>query len=208
MADIALPVMIRTFVAQKGYMTIYFPQVFMPQNFPVAQKINESIRLRINELIEKQYKEQASTEFGEMIGTFEIKTNERNLLSITFQNYAIIPFAAHGLTFMDSLNVNVQTGEAYKLNDLFKTSSNYQNVLTQLINQQIQDRNLDVFNKEGIDLISQKQKFYFVDQSLVIYFQEYEIAPYYVGLPLFSIPIYQLENIIKDSSPLNTLFGN
>src|SRR5690625_7638876 len=36
--------------------------------------------------------------FTEMIGTFEIKTNERNVLSLTLTNYAIAYHYAHGLT--------------------------------------------------------------------------------------------------------------
>lgn len=208
MEDVTLPVNVQTFVAKAGSITIYFPQIYVPNNFMTAQAINQSIRKIVNGLIKKQYDEQDASEFGEMIGTFEIKTNERNILSITFMNYAIIPFAAHGLTFMESLNVNVQTGETYELADLFKPTSNYQEKITKIINEQIKKRELDVFSPEGIETISSTQNFYLTDQALVIYFQQYEIAPYYVGLPLFPIPIFALESIIKENGPLDILYGN
>lgn len=206
--NIALPVTIRTFVAQSDVMTIYFPQVYVPHNYVSAQRINQSIRAIVNDLIQKQYAEQNATEFGEMIGTFEVKTNERNILSITFMNYAIIPFAVHGLTFMKSLNTNVLTGGMFQLEDLFKSSADYQTKITDVINRQIKKRKLDVFSPEGIDTISSNENFYLADQTLVIYFQQYEIAPYYVGLPLFPIPIFKLETIIKEKGPLDILFGN
>lgn len=208
MEDVTLPVNVRTFVAKSGTITIYFPQIYLPHNFKSAQSINHSIREIVNGLIKKQYDEQDASEFGEMIGTFEIKANERNILSMTFSNYAIIPFAAHGLTFMESLNVNVKTGEVYELADLFKASSNYREKITNIINEQIKNRKMDVFSPEGIETISPTQNFYLTDQTLVIYFQQYEIAPYYVGLPLFPIPIFALESIIKENGPLDSLFGN
>jgi len=206
--DVMSPVNVQTFVAKSTTATIYYPQIYLPEHLPTAQSINHLICDIVNGLIEKQYKEQDTDEFGEMIGTFEVKANERNILSITFMNYAIIPFAAHGLTFMESLNVNVKSGKVYELSDLFKSGSNYQRRLTNIINKQIKERQLDVFSPDGIDTIPSDQRFYLTDQTLVIYFQQYDIAPYYVGLPLFPIPIYELEDIVSDHGPLDILSGN
>lgn len=208
MLNITLPVTVKTFIAQSNGTTIYFPQIYLPNNFANAQSINRSILDIVNQLINKQYEEQGADEFDQMIGTFEVKANERNILSITFTNYAMIPFAAHGLTFMKSLNVNVETGEIYQLKDLFKPSSNYREKITKIINEQIKQRQIDVFSEEGIETISATQDFYLVDQMLVIYFQQYEIAPYYVGLPLFPIPIFALDSLIKENGPLDILRGN
>jgi len=206
--DIMSPVMIQTFVAKSDAATIYYPQIYIPNHRAITERINQLICDLVNGLVKKQYNEQDTNEFGEMVGTFEVKANERNILSMTFMNYAIIPFAAHGLTFMESINVNVQTGKTYELSDLFKSGSNYQRRLTNIINKQIKERQLDVFSPDGIDTISAEQNFYLVDQMLVIYFQQYEIAPYYVGLPLFPIPIYELEDIVRDQGALDILYGN
>lgn len=208
MLHVTLPVSVKTFIAQSNGTIIYFPQIYLPNNFANAQLINRSIRDIVNQLIKNQYDEQEADEFDQMIGTFEIKANERNILSITFTNYAMIPFAAHGLTFMKSLNVNVETGEFYNLEDLFKPSSNYLEKITKIINEQIKHRQIDVFSDEGIETILATQDFYLVDQTLVIFFQQYDIAPYYVGLPLFPIPIFALDSIIKENGPLDILRGN
>ncbi|WP_368668759.1 RsiV family protein [Sporosarcina sp. 6E9] len=47
--------------------------------------------------------------------------------------------------------------------------------------------------------------FYIADTSLVVYFQLYEITPYYLGFPYFPIPILDVADIIKPNSPLDTM---
>src|SRR5699024_1432485 len=135
---------------------------------------------------------QETMHFAEMLGTYEVKTNERNILSISFSNYAIFPQAAHGLTLMKSLTINTETGEVYNLNDLFKESSNYVDVLSSIIANQIMERDIQVL--EPFTTIRPDQDFYIADKSLVIYFQLYELTAYVYGFPMFPISVYDLED--------------
>ncbi len=202
----SLPVMIRTKVIHQNGMTIYYPQIFGMQQVDVEQSMNETIFNLVEWLIEEQHKQQNSDQFAEMIGTYEIKTNERNILSLSLSNYAIVNHAAHGLTFMKSLTMNIKTGQTYTLADLFQENSNYVDVLSSMITEQIEERDIPVLDE--FTGIRRDQDFYIADKALVIYFQQYELSPYYIGFPMFPISVFDLQNIIAENGPLDVLATN
>jgi len=201
-----LPVMIRTKVIHQNGMTIYYPQIFGMREVTIEQSMNETIFNVVEWLIDEQHRQQNSTQFAEMIGTYEIKTNERNILSLSLSNYAMMNHAAHGLTFMKSLTMDIQTGHSYTLAELFKEDSNYVDVLSAIIAQQIEERDLPTL----IDFtkIRPDQDFYVADKSLVIYFQQYELSAYVFGFPMFPISLFELQDIIAEDGPLATLATN
>src|SRR5690625_4354737 len=125
-----LPVSMQTMMIKQGETTIYYPQVIGLQNMNAQQSINYAIDQLVQYLIQQQHQQQGADSFTEMIGTFEIKTNERDILSLSLSNYAYAYQHAHGLTVMKSLTFNVQTGKQYTLEDLFKPKSNYVDVLS------------------------------------------------------------------------------
>ena len=49
----------------------------------------------------------------------------------------------------------------------------------------------------GFKTIDDNQPFYLTDGGLVVYFGQYEIAPYYVGIPEFKIPFSRLKDSIE-----------
>lgn len=206
MSNVALPVQIQTKVFHQNEMQIYYPQVY-GLNSPAEQHMNRLIVQLVNNLIQAQYDQQQVNEFTEMISTYEVKTNERNILSLTISNYAYAPYHAHGLTIMKSLTFDIRTGKNYSLNELFLPNSRYVDVLSQKVLDQIEERQIDILNDDGFTQISPQQDYYVADQVLVLYFQPYEITPGYVGFPLFPIPIYEIENIINESGPLGSLLG-
>jgi len=201
-----LPVMIRTRMIQHQGVSIFYPEVIGLHNSNVEQFINRTIYNQMQSIIREQYEEQDTNSFAEMIGRYEMKTNERNILSLTQSNYAIFEGAAHGLTFIRSLTFNTVTGKSYTLADLFKANSNYVKVISDIIKRQIKERDIQLL--EPFTEIKPNQDFYIADKSLVIYFQLYEITPYYVGLPMFPISVFELENIIKEDGPLGIMATN
>src|SRR5690625_1492897 len=126
----SLPLCIETIRIYQQNMEIDVPIVSGLTNLAVQHKMNQTIINVINTLIAKQYEEQQTTDFAEMIGTYEVKTNERNILSLSISNYAIFPYAAHGLTYMKSLTFDTNTGKIYQLANLFKPGSNYVEILS------------------------------------------------------------------------------
>ncbi|MEB3102681.1 RsiV family protein [Ferviditalea candida] len=110
---------------------------------------------------------------------------------------------AHGYTIAKSLTLNLNTGKVYSLAELFKPGSDYIKTLSSIVDQQIKQRKLPTLN--GFQTIQPDQDFYLAYKSLVLYFQLYQITPYYVGLPMFPISIYDLQSITEDTSPLAAL---
>lgn len=136
----------------------------------------------------------------EMIGTYEVKNNQRNILSLTLSNYTYHEKAAHGMTYLRSLTFDLDTGKSYALSELFKPESAYIERLSTLIQQQMHERNIPLLH--DFTTIRAEQDFYIADKTLVIFFQLYEITPYVYGFPMFPITVYELQDIIAENGPL------
>mgnify|MGYP001944478035 CR=1 FL=1 len=206
MATYTFPVSIQTMIKEQAGTVIYYPQVIQLGNQYIQQIINMAIIEQVQNLIQQQYIEQGAESFSEMIGLYEIKTNERNILSLSLSNYAYAAQHAHGLTLMTSLTFDISTGKVYQLGDLFKRGSNYQEVLDELIDQQIKSRDIPVINQ--YPGILPDQDFYLADKALVIYYPLYMFTPYYYGFPMFPISVYELEGITNEKGPLGLLATN
>lgn len=202
----ALPVSIQTMVIQQQETTIHYPQVIDLGNNNVQQSINHTISQLVQSLAQQQYQQQGTNSFTEMIGSFEIKTNERNVLSLSLSNYAIAYQHANGLSLMTSLTFDIDTGRSYRLKDLFKPGSNYVDVLSQIVQKQINERNLQLLGE--FPGISPDQDFYIADKAIVLYFQPIEITPHYVGIPMFPISVYEIQDIIDENGPLGRMAVN
>ncbi len=202
MATFQLPAGIRTFQIQSPGVTIYYPVVYGLRNPSVEQRVNRAIYNLVLDLQQAQQKVQTGTNM-EMTGHYEIKTNERGILSLILSNYAYSRPMAHGYTMAKSLTFNLADGSVYALGDLFKPGSDYVKVLSAQVAQQIKERELPLLN--GFQSIQADQDYYLADKSLVLYFQLYEITPYYVGFPMFPISVYSVQSIIKESAPLAVL---
>ncbi len=80
-------------------------------------------------------------------------------------------------------------------------------MLTRNVKQQIQERNIDVFEDKEV-MVSSNQDYYIADKALVLFYQLYEITPYYVGIPMFPISVYELEDIIREGTPLERMLSS
>ncbi|HET7578751.1 MAG TPA: DUF3298 domain-containing protein [Bacillales bacterium] len=206
MPDLAFPVSIQTMVIRNQGTTIYYPQVFNLPNPNVQQMINQTIYRTVQTLIQQQSQQQGAESFTEMLGTYELKTNERNVLSLTLSNYAYAYQHAHGLTLMKSLTFDVRTGKLYSLKELFKPGSDYVKVLSAIVKKQIKDRQIQTL--DNFTAIRPDQDYYIADKCLVLYFQLYEITPYYVGFPMFPISVYEIQDIIAENGLLSRMAVN
>ena len=197
-----LPATVLTRTINRPNTTIYYPQLAGLANQQAEKDINRAILQTVQGLIHEQQRVQVPGN-TQMQGSYEIKTNERGIFSVTLSNYAYTPQMAHGMTFLGSVTANIQTGKLYTLRDLFKPGSDYVKVLSENIKRQIKERDIPTLG--NFTTIKPDQDFYLADKSLVIYFQLYEITPYYVGFPMFPISVYDLQSIIDESGPLGIL---
>ena len=92
---------------------------------------------------------------------YELKTNERGVLSLTLWNYAFSG-GAHGLTIQNALTFNTETGKAYALKDLFKPGSDYVAKLSAIIEAEIKTRDIPLLVE--FNSIRPDQDFYIADK--------------------------------------------
>lgn len=189
-------------------------------NYPVVTGIkNPGVQTRINCLLKDLTCKLIAMQTGRltnqgckqpvivsMEGWYEIKNNQRGILSITLGNYTFPYHAAHGLTIIKSLTVNTNDGTVYPLSSLFKKDSDYVDVLSEKVRLQIKEREIPVIN--GFEKISPEQDYYIADRCLVLYFQIYEITPYVFGFPFFPVSVYNIMDILKEGSPLELMAAN
>ncbi|MFS0722296.1 DUF3298 and DUF4163 domain-containing protein [Paenibacillus sp. 1P07SE] len=182
---------------------IWLPVVQGLPDHAARNRINEAIRTAAGALAA----EQGSLEDprSEMLGWFEVKTNEKGVLSLSLFNYAYTG-GAHGLTLQRSLTFLTHTGDLYTLPQLFKPGSDYVRQLSTMIKAQIEARQVPVL--QPFERIRPDQDFYIADRSLVIYFQIYELTPYVYGFPYFPISAYALQDIIAEEGPLGPMVVN
>jgi len=206
MMPITLPVEIKTMQVSNGTkQQIFYPRVIGMQNNRLEQLINRSIVNQTQQLINLQTDSSPST-VVEMLGAYEVKNNQRDVLSLSLSNYTYHYHAAHGMTYIKSLTFDLQQGKLVQLKDLFKPGSDYINRISTLIKAQIAARNIPLL--EDFTTIKPDQDFYLADKTLVIYFQLYDITPYAFGFPMFPISVYDLQDIIVEDGPLGRLAQN
>ncbi len=191
---------------------IEYPVVGGMVNTAVEQKINYAILATVKKLYADQVKQLLDQGYPqippmEIRGWYEIKTNERGVLSLSIGNYTIAFPAAHGWTIIKSLTFDTLTGEIYQLNNLFKPDSGYMKILSDIVSAQIKERNIPVISPyPGIKPLD--QDYYIADKALVIYYQLVEFTPYVYGFPMFPISVYETQDIIKPGTPLEKMLSD
>ncbi|UVI27644.1 DUF3298 and DUF4163 domain-containing protein [Paenibacillus spongiae] len=182
---------------------LWIPIVSGLHNAAAHRAINETIKQHVSQLVADQGS--LDDPRSEMQGYFEIKNNQKNVLSLSLFNYAYTG-GAHGLTLQQSLTFDMGNGKSYTLAELFKSGSRYISRLSDIIESQIESRQIATI--EPFNAIRHDQPFYIADRTLVIYFALYELTPYAFGFPYFPISVYDLTDIINPNGPLAPMTVN
>ena len=134
--DLPVTVGYKSLQKQTPKVNVYYPFVIGLANHQAELKINSTIVSTLNKtMIELGYHD---SNLQEMVGEFEIKTNERNIFSLTLTVYSFTG-GAHGMTIVKSLSFDVTTGKQYELKDY----SN-QIVITSRLYRQLFNRKLKI----------------------------------------------------------------
>ncbi len=186
----------------KPRLDVYYPLI-VTSPVPLArQKMNMDIYRLTDQLLTDQgyYENQMTT----CTGWYELKTNERAILSLYLGNYAFSG-GAHGLTIIKALTFTTNDARSYTLKELFKPGSDYVAVLSAIVAAQIKQRDIQLL--DDFKGIRPDQDFYIADKCLVLYFQLYEITPYALGFQFFPISVYEIQDIIDENGPLGRMLG-
>ncbi|WP_144511848.1 DUF3298 and DUF4163 domain-containing protein [Bacillus sp. FJAT-22090] len=197
-----LPVRIETkrIFKQSPNVNVYYPIVSNLPHPHIEKKINGDIITLLNKMLIEQGFYAEGVE--EITGYYEIKNNQRGILSILLIVYTFSG-GAHGLTLCKSLTFDVTTGKMYTLRDLFKPNSDYVKTLSGIINKKIIEWDVPLLGE--FKEIRKDQDYYIADHCLVIYFQLYEITPYVYNFPFFPIVIKDIEKIVPSNGPLEKM---
>lgn len=169
--------------------------------------INEDIDEMTKRLIER-FEEQAAAgeSYGGIYMDHEIMTNTDKWFTLKLD---VAEVAGSGTQYQYYYHIDKTTGEIASLKDLFKEGADYvtpvsENIKKQMRERMAADESLFYWVEEDSEIgfwfekIKEDQNFYLNETGeLVICFDEYEVAPGYMGLVEFAIEKDVIEDILK-----------
>ena len=163
----------------------------------VSFKEMEQKAKRSAELAARQLGNDAITRHIKVEGVFNYGVTREcsGIMSILFTDY-LFSGGAHGRTIKTGRTFNLISGKEYSLKSLFKPETDYVTTISNEIKKQIKERKMTDQQLVKFDKIAKNEDYYLTNDSLVIYFSEYEYFPYALGIQEFKIPISSLEGIL------------
>ncbi|RSK26021.1 DUF3298 domain-containing protein [Bacillus sp. HMF5848] len=188
-------VKVRKFKPNTNYL-VYYPQVQGMPNGTMERRVNEELK-ELSNVIDIKPDKQLEYSYE---GDFSIQFFKKKLLVLKLFAYNYPFGAAHGMPSETYPHINLQTGQFHNLSDLFKEDSRYIEVLSDVIQTQIDTNSeYDYVFPDSYNGIRLDQPFYVNEKAVYIYFEPYEIAPYAAGFPTFRIPFKEIHDIINTS---------
>lgn len=132
----------------------------------------------------------------EALLVYTVTCNQDCIISLYFDEYQFTG-GAHGNTVRSSQTWNLQTGCRITLRQMFPYTENYKKFLIATINAQIaaqiqNGQNYYFDNYEQlVEATFRPSNFCLTQEGVAVYFQQYDIAPYSSGIPVFLIPYAQ-----------------
>lgn len=131
----------------------------------------------------------------EVITVFKVTYNQNCVLSLYFDKYQYTG-GAHGITIRKSDSWNIACSSPIRIKSLFLMTDDVNAFVTEAIVEQIdQEAKTEAeffpYFEDYEALVINKfnpGNFYLTDKGVIIYFQQYDIAPYSTGIPEFLLP--------------------
>lgn len=212
--DIAKVVTFRTYENKQGDMeaTVDVPNVTLDGNSTLddaTNQLNASVEEYTNEIIAMFEKDLATygTYGKEDLNTsYKVLTDNDKLFSLRIDTDIVVGSSD---SFSKIYHIDKSTGKVIELSDLFQKDSNYINVISDNIKEQMRDQmneDKDVSYLIDTEIVSdnftsikENQNFYInEDGKLVLVFDKYEVAPGYMGMVEFVVPTETIHNIINE----------
>lgn len=127
----------------------------------------------------------------EAMVTYEITYNKNCILSLYYDIYEYTG-GAHGITLRCADTCDLKNGRSVELRHLFFCHPNYKSYLLNQISKQIEQNQSFYFEdyKTLIETNFNEDSFYLRPRGVVIFYQQYAVAPYASGIREFFIPYY------------------
>lgn len=135
----------------------------------------------------------------EIVSRFNQYYLTRDILSF-YVDYYTYTGGAHGMTDRVAYNFDLCTGQQLALRNLFFPDTNYHEIIDERIRSAIElDPEVYFEGDLGFQGIGEDQRFYLENGNLVVYFLQYEIAPYAAGIRTFSVPFLPPKQLTQNS---------
>lgn len=124
----------------------------------------------------------------ELVCEYNITYNNNYIVSLYTDTYEFTG-GAHGNTVRSSQNWNLRTGRQLPLSFFFPNNPYYVIDILKSINLQIKEHPENYFD-DYCSLVLENfnlQSYYLTTNEVAIFFQQYDIAPYSTGIPVFLI---------------------
>lgn len=129
----------------------------------------------------------------EIVSEFSITYNKDNIISLYIDQYEFSG-GAHGNTIRSSQNWDLFSCMTLPLSYFYPNNPNYiLDILKNIIEQiriEIQE-GINTYFDNYCELVIESfnpENYYLTEDSIAIFFQQYDIAPYSSGIPVFNIP--------------------
>ena len=186
---------------KKHRISLRYPEIKGLKNKEVEKNINALIQEEIYIMIvEEGYEEDYKKEFS---GEYDIKLQTTDLLSLVIYLHSYSKGAAHGLTVLKAINIDLEDARIYQLQDIFTKDAKYIEKINKNIKNDIVKRDIPLLVE--FETIDKNQDYFLTGDSLVIFFQLYEYTAYAYGIPKFAIPYMALEDMIDTEGPLKNI---
>lgn len=212
--DIAKVVTFRTYENKQGDMEakVDVPNVTMDGNSTLDEatnQLNASVEEYTNEIIAMFEKDLATygTYGKEDLNTsYKVLTDNDKLFSLRIDTDIVVGSSD---SFSKIYHIDKSTGKVIELSDLFQKDTNYINVISDNIKEQMRgqmklDKDVSYLidteiASDNFTSIKENQNFYInEDGKLVLVFDKYEVAPGYMGMVEFVVPTETIHNIINE----------
>ncbi len=199
---------IREFSYDDGHNStnVKVPKVVTNEDHTAVSDINKEVEEYTNELLAQFENNMLVEGYQNLDVSYQVVTNNETWFAL---DVAAVETQASGYEFHKIYNINKVTGKQVELKDLFKEGSDYITVISEEIKNQMKEKMAKdsgvmywLDNKEypedNFNEIKENQSFYLnEDGNLVIVFDEYEVAPGYMGVQSFIIEKELLKDIMK-----------
>ncbi|MCI8598257.1 MAG: DUF3298 and DUF4163 domain-containing protein [Lachnospiraceae bacterium] len=174
-----------------------------------TEKINKSIQEYTDEIIarfEADVKASGGEGYQEVDLDYSVITDNDRLFSIRFDELLVM---ASGTQNVKIYHIDKKTGEMINLKGIFKENTDFINVISDNIKEQMKEQMaademvmywLDSETPEwNFKSITEDRTFYINEAGkLVIVFDEYEVAPGYMGSVEFEIPTEIVKDLVQE----------
>ena len=176
--------------------------------FPEVINSPKSLRRHINDVLRKTAYSAVSnyspeTAVIEAWSDYKTTLNQNGILSVRFESYFYPEMAAHGVTGVSSVTLELDSGYIYDFYQLFRRGANYQAMIDGIIRNQIASQQITLL--KPLAVAGPNENYSLTSDSLLIYYQPNVYTAGAYGVLEFPISYQQITEIIDPQGPIGRI---